>query len=111
MVAKLKLVDSSAGGSPWPLGRLDRRYGARLRATTISRRPPASRCCACIPSLGRAEGCRAMIDEHDEAVAVSGVIRANPLLRDELSNRAFVSYLPHLLKAFFFKLRITAVSR
>jgi hypothetical protein len=54
-----------------------------------------------MPSLGPGRSLQGIIDEHGEAVAVNGVIRANPLLRDELSNRAFVSYLPHLLKAFF----------
>jgi hypothetical protein len=44
-----------------------------------------------MPSAGSSEACRAIIDEHGVAVAVNGAIRANPLLRDELSNRAFVS--------------------
>jgi hypothetical protein len=38
----------------------------------------------------RAERCRAIIDEQGEMVRLKGgVIRANPLLRDELANRAF----------------------
>ena len=34
-------------------------------------------------SLDRAEACRAIIDEHGEAVAINGVIRANPFAGED----------------------------
>jgi hypothetical protein len=92
MAAKLKLIDSSAGGPPRPLGQ----HGAALWRSIvtdydISDAAGIELLCLACQALDRAEACRAIIDEHGEAVAVNGAIRANPLLRDELSNRAFVS--------------------
>jgi hypothetical protein len=39
----------------------------------------------------RAERCRKIIDEQGEMLTVRGQVRAHPLLRDELANRAFVT--------------------
>ena len=46
-------------------------------------------CLAC-QALDRAESCREAIDRDGEAIHYRGTLRANPLLRDELANRAFV---------------------
>lgn len=46
-------------------------------------------CLAC-QALDRAERCRESIDEQGEALITRGCLRANPLLCDELANRAFV---------------------
>jgi hypothetical protein len=47
-------------------------------------------CLAC-QALDRAERCREAIDEEGESIHTrGGGIRAHPLLRDELANRAFV---------------------
>jgi hypothetical protein len=42
-------------------------------------------CCAC----DRAEACRVIIDEQGEMLSIRGQLRSNPLLRDELADRAF----------------------
>ena len=94
MAAKLKLIDTRAGGPPRPLGR----YGMALwhRIThdfDISDAAGIELLCLACQALDRAEECRALIDKHG-AVLIhrdSGVIRQNPLLRDELANRAFVA--------------------
>ena len=87
MAAKLKLIDTRAGGPPRPLGR----YGMALwhRIThdfDISDAAGIELLCLACQALDRAEECRALIDKHG-AVLIhrdSGVIRQNPLLRDEL---------------------------
>jgi len=41
-------------------------------------------------ALDRAESCRAHISRDGEVLRSKAGVRANPLLRDELNNRAFV---------------------
>jgi len=48
-------------------------------------------CLAC-QALDRAERCREAIDRDGEMVAApNGGLKSNPLLRDELANRAFIA--------------------
>jgi hypothetical protein len=94
MAAKFKLIDSSAGAPPRPL----QQHGMALWRSIVTEyevSDAAGRellCLAC-QALDRAEECRALIDKHGEAVIHkdTGVIRQNPLLRDELANRSFVA--------------------
>jgi hypothetical protein len=94
MAAKLKLVDTSGGGSPRPLGQ----HGAALwrrivQEYDVSDEAGRELLCLACQALDRAEACREVIDEHGEAFIVqpSGMVRQNPLLRDELANRSFVA--------------------
>jgi hypothetical protein len=95
MASKLKLIETTKpGGAPRPLGK----HGLALwRSITveydISDAAGIELLCLACQALDRAEGCRALIDEHGSAIINqdTGVIRQNPLLRDELANRAFVA--------------------
>ena len=94
MASKLKLVDTSAGGPPRPLGP----PGAALwrsitRDYDVTDAAGIELLCLACQALDRAEECREVIDEHGAAFIVqpSGMIRENPLCKTELANRAFVS--------------------
>ena len=94
MASKLKLVDTSAGGPPRPLGPPGvALWRSITRDYDVTDAAGIELLCLACQALDRAEECRALIDEHGAAFIVqpSGMIRQNPLLRDELANRAFVS--------------------
>lgn len=95
MAAKLKLVDSKPGSPPRPLMRHGQALWNRIcNDYDISDAAGIELLCLACQALDRAEKCREVIDEHGAAFIVrpSGMIRLlNPLLRDELANRAFVS--------------------
>jgi hypothetical protein len=92
-VTKLRLIDSSAAGPPRPLGRVGAALWDRVcRDFDITDAAGIELLCLACQALDRAEACREQIDYHGEAaVNEAGYIRQNPLLRDELANRAFVS--------------------
>src|SRR5262245_14489282 len=92
MASKLKLV-TSEGGPPRPLNRHGMALWNRItREYDVTDAAGIELLCLACQALDRAECCRSIIDEHGPAsISDAGIIRANPLLRDELSNRAFVS--------------------
>jgi hypothetical protein len=92
MTAKLKLVDSGAGAPPRPL----QQAGMALwRSITgeydVGDAAGRELLCLACQALDRAEACRDLIDHVGEgSISEAGIVRANPMLRDELANRAFV---------------------
>jgi hypothetical protein len=93
MTAKLKLVDSNTGAPPRPLGK----FGAALWRSIstdfdISDAAGIELLTLACESLDRAEEIKSLINYAGVgAVSETGHVRANPLLRDELACRAFVS--------------------
>jgi len=92
MAPKLKLIDN-AGGPPRPL----QQHGMALWRSITSDydvTDAAGRellCLAC-QALDRAEAIAEMIDHAGEGgITDLGVVKANPLLRDELACRSFVA--------------------
>src|SRR5262245_25566162 len=92
MAPKLKLIDTTAGGPPRPLGK----HGMALWRSImdeydISDTGGTELLCLACQALDRAESCREQIDEMGELVVANGVAaRAHPLMRDEIANRSFV---------------------
>src|SRR5262249_17224411 len=93
MAPKLKLVDGS-GGPQRPLGKHGMAlWNSIMDEYQISDSGGIELLCLACQALDRAEECRELIDHagvgsiHSE----TGVVRSNPMLRDELANRAFVT--------------------
>jgi hypothetical protein len=94
VVTKFKVIDTQPGGPPRPLGLAGQAlWHSITRDYDISDAAGIELLCLACQALDRAEECRSLIDRHGVAQVHrdTGVIRQNPLLRDELANRAFCS--------------------
>jgi phage terminase small subunit len=94
MAAKLKLIDSSAGGPPRPLGPAGQALWRRICGDyDISDAAGVELLTLACEALDRAQACREVIDRHGVAQVHkdSGVIRENPLCKIELANRSYVA--------------------
>ena len=92
-MTKLRLIDTGAGGPQRPLQQagmaLWRSITGEYDVTDAAGIEPLTLACE---SLDRAEEIKSLINHAGVgAVSETGHVRANPLLRDELACRAFVS--------------------
>jgi hypothetical protein len=93
MASKLTLIDTKPGSPPRPLLRHGQALWNRItRDYDVTDAGIELLTLAC-QALDRAEACREIIDPYGAAsiIETTGRIIANPMLRDELANRAIVS--------------------